>query len=59
MKNLLAQQGMMKALSGKKPEGTSNADSEELEARAVDTIQLYLADEIMYHVINVKTQAEV
>lgn len=31
VKDLLAQQGMVKALSGKKPEGTSDVDWEELE----------------------------
>ncbi|CAA3016498.1 retrotransposon, Ty1-copia subclass [Olea europaea subsp. europaea] len=59
VKELLEQQGMMKALSRKKPEGTLDADWEELEARAVGTIRLCLADEIVYQVMDVESPAEV
>ena len=53
VKDLLVQQGLSKALSGasKKPEQMSNDDWEDLQAKAVSTIRLCLADEVMYHVI--------
>ena len=52
VKDLLAQQGMVKALYGTKPESMEEADWKELEAKVVTVIRLCLADEVMYHVMN-------
>ena len=52
VKDLLVQQGMIKALYGSKPEGMANIDWKELEAKAVATIQLCLGDDVMYHVMD-------
>jgi hypothetical protein len=42
VKDLLVQQGMVKALYGTKPDDMSDIDWKELEARAVATIRLCL-----------------
>jgi hypothetical protein len=52
VKNLLVQQGMMKALYGTKPEGMTDIDWKELEAKAVTTIRLCLGDDVIYHVMD-------
>ena len=59
VKDLLVQQGMVKALYGKQPEGMDDLDWKELEAKAVATIRLCLADDVMYHVIDEESPAEV
>ena len=59
VKDLLAQQGILKALWAKKPEGMDDLDWEELQQRATGTIRLCLADEIMYQVMDIKSPGEV
>ncbi|KAK4431134.1 hypothetical protein Salat_0875500 [Sesamum alatum] len=59
VKDLLAQQGILKALRPQKPNSLDDEDWEELQQRAVGTIRLCLADEIMYHVMNLKSPGEV
>ena len=57
VKDLLAQQGMVKALYGTKPESMEEADWKELEAKAVAVIRFCLADDVKYHVINNESPA--
>ena len=54
VKDLLVQQGLVKALYGKarKPETMTDDEWEELDMKAVSTIRLCLADELMYDVLN-------
>jgi hypothetical protein len=52
VKDLLVQQGMVKALYGTKPEGMVDIDWKELEAKAVATILLCLGDDVMYHIMD-------
>ena len=54
VKDLLVQQGLVKALYGKarKPEMMTDDEWEELNMKAVSTIQLCLADELMYDVMD-------
>ena len=42
---------MVNALYQKQLEGMKNINWQELQARAVETIRLYLDDDVMYHVI--------
>ena len=53
VKDLLVQQGLVKALYGKtkKPEKMTDDESEKLDMKAVHTIRLLLADEVMYDVM--------
>ena len=46
------QQGMVKALYGKKLENMEKVDWKELEAKAVAVIKLCLADVVMCHVMD-------
>ena len=57
VKALLVQQGLHKTLQGKlsKLAGMSNKDWEEMDLKASRTIQLYLAEEIMYNVMDEET----
>ena len=59
VKNLLVQQGMVKALYGSKPEGMADIDWKELEAKAVATIQICLGDDVTYHVMDEDSLAAV
>ena len=59
VKDLLAQQGIMKALCPQKPESMDADDWEELQQRAAETIRLCLADDIMYHVMSLKSPDEI
>jgi hypothetical protein len=52
VKDLLVQQGMVKALYGTKLEGMADIDWKELEAKVVATIWLCLGDDVMYHVMD-------
>ena len=52
------QQGMVKAL-GEKPKEMSDPDWKELETKAVSTIRLCLADEVMVRVIDEESPAAV
>uniref|UniRef100_A0A2N9FYY5 Integrase catalytic domain-containing protein n=1 Tax=Fagus sylvatica TaxID=28930 RepID=A0A2N9FYY5_FAGSY len=53
VKDLLVQQSLVKALYGKtkKPEKMTDDEWEELDMKAVSTIRLLLADEVMYDVM--------
>ena len=57
VKALLVQQGLHKTLQGKssKSAGTSNEDWKEMDLKAASTIQLCLADEVMYNVMDEET----
>jgi hypothetical protein len=52
VKDLLAQQGILKALSDKKPVTVDDDKWEEMQAQAAATIRLCLSDQIMYHVMD-------
>ena len=54
VKDLLVQQGLVKALYGKarKPEMMTDDEWEELNMKVVSTIRLCLADELMYDVMD-------
>jgi hypothetical protein len=52
VKDLLVQQGMVKALYGTKPEGMADIDWKEFKAKAVATIQLFLGYDVMYHAMD-------
>ena len=57
VKALLVLQGLHKTLHGQslKPTGTSDEDWEEMDIKAASTIQLCLADEVMYNVMDEET----
>uniref|UniRef100_A0A2N9G795 CCHC-type domain-containing protein n=1 Tax=Fagus sylvatica TaxID=28930 RepID=A0A2N9G795_FAGSY len=59
VKDLLVQQGLVKALYGKtkKPEKMTDDKWEELDMKAVSTIRLLLADEVMYDVMEENSTA--
>uniref|UniRef100_A0A2N9J6C2 CCHC-type domain-containing protein n=1 Tax=Fagus sylvatica TaxID=28930 RepID=A0A2N9J6C2_FAGSY len=59
VKDLLVQQGLVKALYGKtkKPEKMIDDEWEELDMKAVSTIRLLLADEVMYDVMEENSTA--
>ncbi|RVX11676.1 Retrovirus-related Pol polyprotein from transposon TNT 1-94 [Vitis vinifera] len=59
VKHLLVQQGMVKALYRKQPEGMDDIDWKDLEAKVVATIRLCLADDVMYHVMNEESPAAI
>ena len=52
VKDLLVQQGMVKALYGKQLEGMNDMDWKDLEANVAATIRLCLANDVMYHVMD-------
>ncbi|KAL0411272.1 UNVERIFIED_CONTAM: hypothetical protein Slati_3716900 [Sesamum latifolium] len=58
VKDLLSQQGILKALWPKKLASMDDEDWEELQQRAAGTIRLCLEDEIMYYVMNLKSRGE-
>ena len=61
VKNLLVQQDLVKTLyrKTKKPEKMTDDEWEELDMKAVSTIQLVLANEVMYDVMEEKSTAEI
>ena len=59
VKDLLVQQGMMKALYGKQPKGIDDMDWKDLEAKAAATIRLCLANGVMYHVMDGESLAAI
>ncbi|KAE8672931.1 hypothetical protein F3Y22_tig00111833pilonHSYRG00028 [Hibiscus syriacus] len=59
VKDLLAQQGILKALRSTKPVSMEEEDREELQQRAAGTIRLCLADEVMYHVMHLSSPDEI
>ena len=52
VKDLLAQQGCLKALRDVKPAKMDNDDWEELQMQAAGIIRLCLSDQVMYHVMD-------
>ena len=52
VKDLLAQQGCLKALRDAKPAKMDAEDWEELQLQAVGTIRLCLSDQVIYHVMD-------
>ena len=52
VKDLLAQQGISRALNEKKPAKVDDDKWEEMQAQACGTIRLCLSDQIMYHVMD-------
>lgn len=52
VKDLMVQQGMVKALMGQKPEGIKNSNWKEMLAKTIATIHICLADEILHHVMD-------
>ena len=52
VKDLLVQQGMVKALYKKQPKRMNNMDWKDLEAKVEATIRLCLVDDVMYHVMD-------
>ena len=52
VKDVLVQQGLVKALSGKQPKGMNVTDWKDLEMQVASTIRMCLADEVMYHVMD-------
>ena len=52
VEDLLAQQGIWRALSEKKPAKVDDDKWEEMQTQACATIRLYLSDQIMYHVMD-------
>ena len=55
VKDLLIQQGLKKTLTGEKPQDMSNADWEDLDERAMSTIRLSMANEILSNILDEKT----
>ena len=55
MKDLLIQQGLKKALTGKKPQDMSDADWEDLNERAMSMIYLSMTNEILSNILDEKT----
>jgi hypothetical protein len=57
MQDLLVQQGLQKALAGKikKPTSMTDEDWEDLDARALSTICLCLADEVLFNIVEEET----
>ena len=53
VKDLLVQQGLHKVLDGatKKPATMTTSDWEDLDARALSTIRLCLADEVLFNIV--------
>ena len=52
VKDLLAQQGCLKALRDAKPAKMDAEDWEELQLQAAGTIRLCLSDQVIYHVMD-------
>lgn len=50
---------MMTTLYGKKPIGMDDTNWEEQKMKAMATIRLCIVDDVMYHVINEKSLAEI
>jgi len=59
VKDLLAQQGISKALNEKKPAKVDDDKWEEMQAQACATIRLCLTDQIMYHVMDITSPKKI
>ena len=55
IKAVLVQQDLHKALLGREKSGKTDDDWAELDLKAISTIQLCLADEVMYNVTHAET----
>ena len=57
MRDLLVQQGLQKALAGKskKPTAMMEWEWEDLDAKALSTIHLCLADEVLFNIVGEDT----
>ena len=55
VKDILAQQGIMKGLQETKPAKVDNDEWEDMQVQAAATIRLCLADQVMYHVMDKDT----
>ena len=57
MRDLLVQQGLQKALAGKskKPTTMTNEEWEDLDAKALSTIHLCLADDVLFNIVGEDT----
>jgi hypothetical protein len=53
MRDLLVQQGLKKALTGKtmKPIAMTNKEWEDLDEKSLSTIRLCLADDVMFNIV--------
>lgn len=58
-RDMLVQQGLHRALDGKakKPAGMDDDDWEDLDMRALSSIRLCLADEVLFNIVGEKTAA--
>jgi hypothetical protein len=59
VKDLLAQQGLQKALHETKPTDMVDADWLELQEKAAGLIRLCVSDEVMYHILDLTSPKEV
>ncbi|CAA0831266.1 Probable prolyl 4-hydroxylase 11 [Striga hermonthica] len=59
VKDLLSQQGIQKGLRAEKLKGMEDDDWQDLQERVAGTIRLCLADEVMYHVMHLKSADEI
>ena len=59
VKDLLTRQGMLKALKEKKPDSLKDDEWEEMQEKAASMIQLFLTNEVIYHVIDLKSSQEI
>lgn len=59
VKDLLVQQGMLKALEKTKPQGLEDQVWLDLQTKAAALIQLCLADDVMYYVMDLSSPVEV
>jgi hypothetical protein len=57
MRDLLVQQGLQKALANKskKPTTMTNEECEDLDAKALSTIRLCLADDVLFNIVGEDT----
>jgi hypothetical protein len=59
VKDLLAQQGVLKGLQEKKPDKMEDEDWEEMQLQAAATLRLRLSDQVIFHVMNLTSPKEI
>ena len=59
VKDVLVQQGLVKALSGKQPKGMNVTNWKDSKTRVASTIRMCLANEVMYHVMDEESPATI
>ena len=59
VKNLLAQQRVLKGLQEKKPDKMGDEDGEEMQLQAAATIRPCVLDEVMFHVMDLTKLKEI